>query len=58
MRFEDDDLARLAADPAFTSGWSAALIKAFRKRIQTICDAPDERTFRQMKSLHFEKLDS
>ena len=30
--------------------------KIFRRRIQTIEGAPDERTFRQLKALHFEKL--
>jgi len=54
--FEDDSLKRLEADPAYTAGYDAAIVKAFRKRMQVIRAAPDERTFYALKSLHFEKL--
>lgn len=36
--------------------FSEAVIKAFRKRMQTIRAAMDERDFYALKSLHFEKL--
>lgn len=54
--FEDASLRRLEADPGFTAGFDAAIVKAFRKRMQLIRAAVDERAFYAMKSLHYEKL--
>ncbi len=54
--FEDASLKRLEADPGFTAGYDAALVKAFRKRMQLIRAAADERAFYALKSLHYEKL--
>lgn len=54
--FEDASLRRLETDPAYTAGLDAAIVKAFRKRLQFIRAAPDERAFYAMKSLHYEKL--
>ena len=54
--FEDASLRRLEADPRFTADLDAAVVKAFRKRMQFIRAAVDERVFRAMKSLHYEKL--
>lgn len=54
--FEDASLRRLEADPRFTAGFDAAIVKAFRKRMQLIRAAIDERAFYAMKSLHYEKL--
>jgi proteic killer suppression protein len=54
--FEDASLRRLEADPNFTAGFDAAIVKAFRKRMQLIRAAVDERAFYAMKSLHYEKL--
>ena len=54
--FEDASLRRLEADPRFTADLDAAVVKAFRKRMQFIRAAVDERAFRAMKSLHYEKL--
>lgn len=56
LEFADPDLARLESDPAFSGGFEAAIVKAFRKRMQLIRAAIDERAFRAMRSLHFEKL--
>lgn len=56
VKFEDPSLQRLEADPSFTSGYDAAIVKAFRKRMQMIRASVDERTFYAMKSLHYEKL--
>jgi toxin HigB-1 len=52
----DDDLERLELDPEFTAGRDQAIVKAFRKRMQMIRAAPDERTFYELKSVRFEKL--
>ena len=56
VKFEDASLQRLERDPSYTAGFDAAIVKAFRKRMQMIRAAIDERTFHAMKSLHYEKL--
>ncbi len=56
LEFADDELLELYTDPTFTAGLGVALVKAFRKRMQQISAAPDERTFYGLKSMHFEKL--
>lgn len=56
VRFDNDDLDRLETDASFGGGYSQAIVKAFRKRMQTIRAAPDERTFYPLRSLRFEKL--
>ncbi len=38
-------------------GYPPGIAKAFRKRMQTIEGAPDERVLRSWKSLHFEKYE-
>ena len=56
VRFADERLDRLETDPRYTAGFSQAVVRAFRKCMQVIRSAPDERVFYGMKSLHFEKL--
>ena len=56
VEFANDELDRLANDPSATRGGWQAIIGTYRKRIQFIKAAPDERDFYAMKSLHFEKL--
>lgn len=56
VRFEDHRLDRLETDPDFTAGYDQGIVRAFRLRIQMIRAAPDDRTFYELKSLHFEKL--
>lgn len=56
VEYEDESLARLSADPGYSGGFDMAIVTAYRKRIQFIRAAPDERDFYAMKSLHFEKL--
>jgi proteic killer suppression protein len=56
VRFLDADLDRLETDPRFDGGFSPAVVKAYRKRMQVIRAANDERIFYGLKSLHFEKL--
>ena len=56
VEFADASLDRLEREAAFTGGWAEGIVKAFRKRMQTIRAAPDERDFYMLKSLHFEKL--
>jgi proteic killer suppression protein len=57
VRFADPSLERVEADANYDGGLSKPLVKAFRKRMQYIRDALDERDFYKMKSLQFEKLE-
>ena len=54
--FKDERLDRLETDTRDDAGFAQAVVTAYRKRIQFIRNALDERDFYQMKSLHFEKL--
>ena len=56
VEFASADLDRLETDLAFTMGLPLALVKAYRKRLQGIRAARDERDCYALKSLHFEKL--
>lgn len=56
IEFSDHHLKRLFFEPSYNDGRPEEIVKAFRKRIQFIRQAPDERAFREMKSLHYEKL--
>ena len=49
-------LERLEFDPTYTAGFGPDVVKAYRKRMQFIRAANDERDFYNMKSLHYEKL--
>lgn len=55
IRFKDDSLGRLEVE-ADDGGYPPGIAKAFRKRIQTIRAATDERVLRDWRSLHFEEL--
>ncbi len=56
VKFKDQAHDRLETDASFTAGFSAPIVTMYRKRLQQIRAAPDERTFYALKSLHFEKL--
>ncbi|MBK7145631.1 MAG: type II toxin-antitoxin system RelE/ParE family toxin [Xanthomonadales bacterium] len=56
VEFSDPALQRLESDPAFTAGFDGAIVKVYRKRMQLIRAAVDERTFYAMTSLHYKKL--
>src|SRR6266508_4243185 len=56
VAFASDDLDRLETDPSFSGGLPQAVVTMYRKRLQTIRSAPDERDFYALKSLHYEKL--
>lgn len=56
--FEDDTLRRLAEDPDFNpKQWGREIIRAYRKKLQLIGAAQDERDLRAIKSLRLEKLE-
>ena len=56
VRFKDQKLDRLETDPTYDAGFAQAIVTAYRKVMQVIRAAPDERVFYNLKSLHFEKL--
>lgn len=56
VEFDDEGLDRLETDPRFTAGHPQEVVRAYRKRLQQIRAARDERDFYALKSLHFEKL--
>lgn len=55
-RFADGELKQLYEETHRKGKYSEAVVKAFRRRMQLIKDARDERDIRAMKSLRFEKL--
>jgi proteic killer suppression protein len=56
VEFADPMLERLEREFQFTGGFSAEIVRAFRKRMQLIRGALDERDFYQLKGAQFEKL--
>lgn len=57
VEYMDDELRLLACDPTLrTSKWAPNVTKAYRRRIQQLHAAVDERDLRALKSLHLEKL--
>lgn len=56
IEFNDDELDRLEIDARYIGKHSAAIVSLYRRRLQAIRNAPDERDLYALKSLHFEKL--
>ena len=56
VTFGDADLDRLETDACFAMGLPEAVVKSYRKRLQQIRAAADERDLRNLKSLRVEKL--
>ena len=56
VSFEDERLDRLETDAAFNGGFGSAVVQAFRRRMQQIRAASEERVFYAHRSLRFEKL--
>ncbi len=56
VEFEDDDLDQLEVDPRYTAGFTPAIVRGFRKAMQAIRAAHDERDLYASKGFHFEKL--
>ncbi|MDO5670711.1 MAG: type II toxin-antitoxin system RelE/ParE family toxin [Corynebacterium sp.] len=55
--YEGRELELIAEDPGYkVARWNAEIIKSYRKKIQIIKSATDERDLRAMKSLRLEKL--
>jgi proteic killer suppression protein len=56
VRFAKDYLDQLETDPDYDAGLPREVVKSYRKKVQVIRAATDERDLYAMKSLHFEKL--
>jgi len=56
VQYDDIELEKLANDARHSSKLAPAIVKAFRRRMQLIHAAVDERDFYALKSLHYEKL--
>lgn len=56
VRFWDDDLDRMEVDADFNGNYAPEVVRGFRKVMQVIRNAVDERDFYAMRSLKFEKL--
>lgn len=56
FEFDDSELEGLLFDPSHKSRYPVEVVKMYRKRMQFIRNAPDERSLRAMKSFHFEEL--
>jgi len=57
VEFNDATLRDVEADANFDGGMSKGIANTFRKRMQQIRSALDERDFYALKSLRFEKLE-
>jgi toxin HigB-1 len=55
--FRDKTLALVLTDRAAETRLPVSVINSLRRKIQLIIAAPDERTLRNWKSLHYEKMD-
>jgi toxin HigB-1 len=56
VTFNDQSLDRLETDAAYSAGFSGGIVRAYRKAMQHIRAASDERTFYARRSYRFEKL--
>ena len=54
--FDSSELDRLETDLQYTAGFGAEVVRGFRKVMQAIRAAPDERTLHALRGLNFEKL--
>lgn len=56
VEFTDESLDRLETDRDFTGNYAQEIVKGYRKRMQVIRAAIDERDLYAVKGNHFEKL--
>lgn len=56
IEFRDAKLALILTDRAAETGLPFAVIKSCREKLIFLEDAPSERTIRNWRSLHYEKL--
>lgn len=56
VEFDDEDLDRIEIEAAFTGGFSDTVVRGFRKVLQALRAARDERDLYNSKGLRYEKL--
>jgi proteic killer suppression protein len=56
LEFGNCDLARLETDASYLMNLSPTLVRCYRKVVNQIRQAPDERVFRNSRALNFERL--
>ena len=56
VEFDDPDLDRLEVDGMYTAGYGQAVVRGFRRVINAIRAALDERDLYALRGLRFEKL--
>jgi len=56
VRHTDRKLERLETDRGYTAGFGKDVVSSYRRKMQFIRSAKDERDFYAWKSLHYEKL--
>jgi toxin HigB-1 len=56
VSFKDQSLDRLETDATYSAGFGDALVKAYRRAVQHIRAASDERTLYSRRSFRFERL--
>jgi len=56
IEFADPALALIETDEAGSTRLPVAVIKSARRKLNVLRAAPDDRTLRNWKSLHYEKL--
>ena len=54
--FADEALALIETERAGETGFPVAVIKSARRKLTVLRAAPDDRSLRNWKSLHYEKL--
>jgi len=56
VRHDDDDLARLEADPDYTAGLGVKLVRKYRRVLNTVRGVSNETGLYKHVGLHFERL--
>jgi len=56
IQFRDENLALVETDRAAETKLPVSVINSLRRKLGVIRAAPDERTLRNWKSLHYEKM--
>lgn len=56
VEFADPDLDRLERDPRYTGGFGQAIVRSFRKKMQILRAATEDRDLHALRGLNFEKL--
>jgi toxin HigB-1 len=56
VEFAQSDLARLETDKTYTAGFGRDVVRGFRKVMQALRAAPDERDLYALRGLRMEKL--